>query len=77
MCRASKEQEKRLARTLTEAGISSFEFSKRRKHSVLTFSVGERRCRYFFPSTPSDWRGPHNAVSDLKRVIREARARAE
>lgn len=48
-----------------------YHFSKRRKHPSVVVRVGGRSRFWVFTSTRTDRRGMRNAVTGLRRVIRQ------
>jgi hypothetical protein len=44
-------------------------FARGRKHRSVTVTHAGRTQTFFFPLTGSDWRGPHNTVSGLRRAL--------
>lgn len=63
------EYETRLTRLLRENGVASFRFARRSKHRALHVEHKGRTVTLIFPSTPSDWRGPYNSVTTLRRLL--------
>lgn len=49
-------------------GINEYCFNLRRKHDSVEFLLNGRPFTFFFPCSGSDWRGPANAIAQLKRL---------
>lgn len=58
----------RIARFLELHSIA-YHFEDRSKHRSVVIAHGGRRFFYTFPASGSDWRGPRQAVSDLRRML--------
>lgn len=59
----------RITRFLKEHDIDRFEFIKLAKHRAVLIQHGGQSHRIVFPATGSDWRGPANAISDIRHTI--------
>jgi hypothetical protein len=50
------------------------EFGDSAKHRVAVLKFGEQTRKKFYPASPSDFRGSMRAVSDVRRILRDAGA---
>jgi hypothetical protein len=58
----------RIARFLDQHCIAH-RFEDRAKHRAVVITHGGRQLSYIFPASGSDWRGPRQAVSGLRRML--------
>jgi hypothetical protein len=61
---------KRIERFLDRHGIDDYRFVQRAKHRAVVVARLGKETTIIFPTSGSDWRGPRNAVSSLRRALR-------
>jgi hypothetical protein len=49
--------------------ISNYRFVHRAKHRAVVVEHGGKVTTVVFPSSGSDWRGSHNAISTLRHAL--------
>jgi predicted Ser/Thr protein kinase len=57
---------------LDSAGIQHTRLH-RGKHEAVEFLIEDERQTFIIPGSPSDWRAPRNARSQLRRMLRQRR----
>jgi hypothetical protein len=68
----SDDYESRLRAVLSDHGIRDFHFERRRRHRAVVVAHAGRTITIVFPTSGSDWRGPHRCAADLRRELRKA-----
>ena len=68
-CAVSDDYMKRIRRFLDRHGIDDYRFVHRRKHRAVVVEHGGKVTTIVFPLSGSDWRGPANAVTSLRRAL--------
>ena len=61
---------------LNRHGISSYHFQHRSKHPAVVVELAGKVHRVFFSASGSDWRGPANAIRDLRHELGLVNCRA-
>jgi hypothetical protein len=61
---------KRIERFLDRHLIDDYRFVRRRKHRAVVVAHLGKETTIIFPTSGSDWRGPRNAVANLRRALR-------
>ena len=64
----NKEFRRPIAQFLDHHGVE-YRFEPRAKHDAVKFQFNGNACVFVFPRTGSDWRGPANAITQLKRLM--------
>jgi hypothetical protein len=59
----------RIQRELARHGIDDFHFVRRSRHRAVVVEHGGKVTTVVFPSSGSDWRGSHNAISTLRHAL--------
>jgi hypothetical protein len=67
----------RIRSFLDRHGIDDYRFVQRAKHRAVVVAHRGRVATIIFPTSGSDWRGPRNAVSDLRRALADLERRLE
>jgi hypothetical protein len=67
----------RIRSFLDRLGIDDYRFVQRAKHRAVVVAHRGRVATIIFPTSGSDWRGPRNAVSDLRRALADLERRLE
>ena len=58
-----------LVAELERHGVTDYSIVPGGKHRSMKFRFDDREIRFVFPSSPSDWRGLQNSLSDLRRMM--------
>ena len=59
----------RIRSFLDRHGIDDYRFVQRAKHGAVVVAHRGRVATIIFPTSGSDWRGPRNAVTSLRRAL--------
>jgi hypothetical protein len=59
----------RIERFLDRHRIETYRFIQRAKHRAVVVAHRGRVATIIFPTSGSDWRGPRNAVTSLRRAL--------
>jgi hypothetical protein len=59
----------RIRSFLDRLGIDDYRFVQRAKHRAVVVAHRGRVATIIFPTSGSDWRGPRNAVTSLRRAL--------
>ncbi len=65
----SDDYTKYITRFLDRHGIHDYRFVQRTRHRAVVVAHRGKVTTVVFPLSGSDWRGPHQAVSDLRHAL--------
>ena len=68
---------KRIESFLDRHRIETYRFERRARHRAVVVAHLGKETTIIFPTSGSDWRGPRNAVSDLRRALADLERRLE
>lgn len=54
-------------------GVSNIDLDRRKKHLIVMWEFEGKNLRYTCPCSASDYRSRLNCLSDVKRMMRDAR----
>jgi hypothetical protein len=60
---------RRITRFLDHCQIGDYRFVQRRKHRAVVVMHLGKECTIIFPTSGSDWRGPRNTITSLRRAL--------
>ena len=59
----------RIRSLLDRLGIDDYRFVQRARHRAVVVTHLGKECTIIFPTSGSDWRGPRNAITSLRRAL--------
>jgi hypothetical protein len=60
---------RRIKRFLDRHGIDDYRFVQRAKHRAVVVEHFGKVTTVIFPTSGSDWRGPRNVITSLRRAL--------
>ena len=60
---------KRIERFLDRHQIKTYRFVQKAKHRAVVVTHLGKECTTIFPASGSDWRGPRNTITSLRRAL--------
>jgi hypothetical protein len=65
----SDDYTKRIERFLDRHRIETYRFEKRTRHRAVVVEHFGKVTTIIFPTSGSDWRGPRNVITSLRRAL--------
>jgi hypothetical protein len=65
----SDDYTKRIERFLDRHRIETYRFEKRTRHRAVVVAHRGKETTVIFPTSGSDWRGPRNVITSLRRAL--------